>query len=372
MEENNILNKGVYILYEIKDDLAKNNELKERALQLQEDERRFAKQLDSTKKAEATEINTTINKRRGEIESTFSAQLNKTRNRMKKAQSQRANAKNSKVSKRIEEETQELREEIRSNKEEIRSIFSRNGIPGIFNNKYCFSIFRPGNLGDYGIIGLTLLVLLVLPILFNLLFFSNSAHPVVMVLMYMIILGGFIALYIFIRKKIYIKHRQEMKDAIRFRTKITGLKRRIAKKEQNIRMDSDESRYELEKFDDEINDIQQQIDNIVEEKKNAMTLFETQTRRDIISEIHTRYAPEIEEDQKQLDETRTEKHKTDSELNDLTVRISKNYETYLGKEILDTTIIDSLIEIMDNGNAQSVSEAVDYYKKTVDKGLQTI
>ena len=158
-----------------------------------------------------------------------------------------------------------------------------------------------------------------------------------------------------------------MKDAIRFRTKITGLKRRIAKKEQNIRMDSDESRYELEKFDDEINDIQQQIDNIVEEKKNAMTLFETQTRRDIISEIHTRYAPEIEEDQKQLDETRTEKHKTDSELNDLTVRISKNYETYLGKEILDTTIIDSLIEIMDNGNAQSVSEAVDYYKKTVDK-----
>ena len=31
MEENNILNKGVYMLYEIKDDLARNIELKEKA-----------------------------------------------------------------------------------------------------------------------------------------------------------------------------------------------------------------------------------------------------------------------------------------------------------------------------------------------------
>ena len=163
-----------------------------------------------------------------------------------------------------------------------------------------------------------------------------------------------------------------MKEASRCRNKIADLKRRIAKKEQKIRKDSDESGYELEKFDTEINDIQQQIDRIVEEKKNALNIFENQTKRDISNDINSRYAPEIEADDKALEQTREEKHTVDSELSELTVKISKNYESYLGKEVLSVNVIDSMIEIMNNGNAETIADALDYYKKTVDKGLQTL
>ena len=104
-EDSNILSKGVYILYEIKDDLVKNNGLKTRSAQLNEDEKRYSKQLDTTKKAEASEINQTIAKRRSDIESSFSTQLGQARTQMKKVQARRTTEKNNKISKRIKNET---------------------------------------------------------------------------------------------------------------------------------------------------------------------------------------------------------------------------------------------------------------------------
>ena len=83
MEENNILNKGVYMLYEIKDDLARNIELKEKAAGLADNEKKMVKRLDTARKNLASEINGTISKRRGEIESTFNNQLNTNRTRLK-------------------------------------------------------------------------------------------------------------------------------------------------------------------------------------------------------------------------------------------------------------------------------------------------
>ena len=373
MEENNILNKGVYMLYEIKDDLAKNNELREKAIALAENEKRLAKRLDTAKKNLASEINGTISKRRGEIETTFNSQLNTNRTRLKKVQSRRASAKSSKVSKRIEDETEDYREEIRSHKEEIRSIFSRNDIPTILNNGYCFAMFMPTNLGDYGIIGGTLLFILIVPVIIYNLFLPDSlAKAWFMVLLYLLFLGIFIGVYYLIRKNVYSVKKRELKEANRYRNKIADLKRRIAKKEQKIRKDADESGYELEKFDTEIDEIQQQIDQIVEEKKNALSLFENQTKRDISNDINGRYAPEIEADEHALETTREEKHSVDSELNELTVKISKNYESYLGKEVLSLNVIDTMIEIMNDGNAENIADALDYYKKTVDKGLQTL
>ena len=373
MDELNVLNKGVYMLYEIKDDLARNDELKQKAVKLADDEKRYSKQLDTAKKKLATEINSTISKRRNEIESTFNSQLNSNRARMKKEQSRRASAKNSKVTKRIENETGDLREEIRSYKEEIKSIFSKNDVPHILNNGYCFAMFMPNSLGDYGIIALSMLVVLILPVIVYNLFLPDGLQKAwIMVFLYILFLSIFGGMYYFIRKYVYAQKKKELKDAVRFRNKIANVKRRIAKKEKNIRKDSDESAYGLGEFDDKINNIQAQIDSIVEEKKNALAVFENQTKKDISNDINSRFAPEIEEDEKNLAATRDEKHSVDAELNELTIKISKQYESYLGKEVLSVNVIDSMIDIMNGGNAETIADAVEYYKKTVDKGLQTL
>jgi len=46
--------------------------------------------------------------------------------------------------------------------------------------------------------------------------------------------------------------------------------------------------------------------------------------------------------------------------------MSQNYEAYLGKENLKVSVIDSLIEIIDNGGALNISEALEAYKKQLE------
>ena len=372
MEEGNILSKGVYILYEIKEDLERNDELKEKEAKLAEEEKRFSKQLETAKKAEASEINTTISKRRSEIEASFDSQLNKVRTSMKKEQSRRASAKNTGVTKRIEDETQDLREEIRVNKANIKSLFSKNDIPSIFESKFFLSLFIPNGLGEYGIILLTVLVLLSLPLLVFWLAFPKEASGWWLLPLYLIVVCLVALAYYFLRKNVLKKYRKDFKDIQVYKRKIASLKRRISKKEQNIRQDSDESGYELEKFDTKINELQKQIDTIVEEKQDAITQFENKTKKDIATEIHTRYFEEIEEDQKALEKTFEEKHVVEAELSDITVKISKNYEAYLGKEVLSVSVIESLIDIINDGGAETVGDALEQYKKTVDKSIQPI
>jgi len=372
MEENNILNKGVYILHEIRADIARNDELKGMALTLAENEKKYTKNLEATKKAEATEINTTISKRRSDIENSFAAQLGQTRSRMKKAQTRRSNEKNNKVNKRIKDETEDLRENIRSTKEDIRAVFSSGDISKIFNNNFFLTLFRPTSLGEFGILALIVVLFAGVPVIIYNLIPKENPKTVLWVILYIVYLVGLMVGYIALRKKVYTANRKSFDEIYRLRNRIQGFKRRIKKKEQAILSDENESGYELERFDAEIDEIQQQIDHIIDEKKAALTLFENDTKRNIANEIHTRYATEIEDDGNALEACRQEKHAVDTELNELTVRISKNYEPYLGKEVLSVSVIDALIDIIENGNAETVAEALDYYRKTIDKGLQTV
>ena len=225
MEEGNILSKGVYILYEIKEDLERNDELKEKEAKLAEEEKRFSKQLDTAKKAEASEINSTISKRRSEIEASFDSQLNKVRTSMKKEQSRRASAKNTGVTKRIEDETQDLREEIRVNKANIKSLFSKNDIPSIFESKFFLSLFIPNGLGEYGIILLTVLVLLSIPLLVFWLAFPKEASGWWLLPLYLIVVCLVALAYYFLRKNVLKKYRKDFKDIQVYKRKIASLKR---------------------------------------------------------------------------------------------------------------------------------------------------
>ena len=190
--------------------------------------------------------------------------------------------------------------------------------------------------------------------------------------LYLIVICLVALAYYFLRKNVLKKYKKDFKDIQVHKRKIASLKRRISKKEQIIRQDSDESGYELEKFDTKINELRKQIDTIVEEKQDAITQFENKTKKDIATEIHTRYFEEIEEDQKALERTFEEKHAVEAELSEITVKISKNYEAYLGKEVLSVSVIESLIDIINDGGAETVGDALEQYKRTVDKSIQQI
>ena len=55
----------------------------------------------------------------------------------------------------------------------------------------------------------------------------------------------------------------------------------------------------------------------------------------------------------------------ESKIKTLSVDISSKYETYLGKENLSVPMLDSLLDIIDKGNAKNVAEAITYYKNNL-------
>lgn len=60
-----------------------------------------------------------------------------------------------------------------------------------------------------------------------------------------------------------------------------------------------------------------------------------------------------------------EQEEINRQISEATVRISKNYEAYVGKDALNITTIDQLIEMIESGNAISITDALDRYKKNM-------
>lgn len=365
MEDANVLNCGVEEAYEIKERLLELDDLKNRSARLAEETKQRTKQIDSRRKAEESEINSTISRRRTESTATLNATLTKAQDRLKAAKSDRDKAKKGLVANRIGEETKDLHEEVRARREDIKTIFQRNNLPMLFNNKYFFTLFFPEGIFDYLIIFATVVVTFALPvILFLLLTNPVERKTWVIVLIYVGLFAAVVGIaYGIIRKTRNLKNLPHYHDAKSLFQKIDDLKRRIKNAEDGIRKDTDESVYDLGEHDGKIKDIEAEIDKILEDKTKTLNDFESRIKVDITNEIHARYAEELDQEVLALDDAKKEKTEVDADLNRLTLDISKKYEVYLGKENLTVPMMDQFIEVINNGLANTIGEAIDYSKK---------
>ena len=86
-------------------------------------------------------------------------------------------------------------------------------------------------------------------------------------------------------------------------------------------------------------------------------------RQDIVKEIESKEMPRINDLQKEYDETVSQKESLEEIVKETSLKISSEYEAYIGKEYTNLERIDALIKIMENGQAQTVSQAIDLYKR---------
>ena len=84
MEEGNILTAGVDKLNEIKEDLLELRGYQENFASLTAEEEKNEKSIQSLEKAAADEVQTTIKKRRSEIEGAYDKQLDKIKSQIRK------------------------------------------------------------------------------------------------------------------------------------------------------------------------------------------------------------------------------------------------------------------------------------------------
>jgi len=357
--ENAILHGGVEELNTIKESVLELTGYQERNAELQKEEVRLEKLISTKEKDLNDETDTTLKKRKNELVATYESQLATLNARNKKIKAKKEKDKGAKVSERIEEETAELRDKNKELALEIKTKLKADKAPGLCNTTLFYAFFMPKTLSEIlvFILGL-LLVFFALPFGIYLLFFAEKFGELALAIIYVILILLVGSLYLAINNKVKEKHLDTIRAVRGLRNQYLRNEKNIKDIRKGIKNDKDESTYGLEQYDAELEEISAEIQRITEEEKEALTTFETVTSVEIKAEIKARYEEELTSLREKLKETDTEQKKMEDKVKEYSLMMSKQYEAYLGKDMLTVQKLDKLIARIKNGEAANIGEAL--------------
>ena len=153
----NIFDQGVDFLIQARNEVVQCSQLEQQQRQLQEQEEKMRKSVVQEEKSINDEINTTVRKRKSEIEDTYDTQLDASRKKVKRAQEQKDKKKSERVGKRVDEETAGIKENSRQLRIEMKTMFKKNHVPSFCQSGIYYILFMPK-----GIKELLLLLLFIL------------------------------------------------------------------------------------------------------------------------------------------------------------------------------------------------------------------
>lgn len=362
MNDENVLSAGIDELYSMKQTLLELNELKEKNAELAASEEQLEKEIEIREKQLAEKVATVTKSRRAELEAVYDEQVEQTKNRMRKVRAKKQKLKNSKVSERIEIETAELLEEQNRCREEIKEIYKINKIPKFLNNVFVHALYLPQEIRDILIIVAALVVtLFIIPCgIYYFLLPNKTIYLIVTYIITVLLFGG---LYLLVYRKTKEKHSEAFSQIRSLRKKLAGKQKEIHATERSIRKDKDESGYGLDKFNQELVELDADISRISEEKKNALKKFENETKKVIANEITGESAKDMKELKTRHEKTYEEQRRTEEKIKTLTVTITDRYNTYIGRENMDIAMLDQLAGIIEAKKAETIREALQIYRE---------
>ena len=357
--ENAILHGGIDELNTIKEHVLELSGYQERNAELLKEEVRLDKLITGKEKDLNDETDTTLKKRKSELVATFESQLATLNARQKKIKAKKEKDKGVKVTERISEETAGLREKNKELALEIKTKLKTEKTPKICNTTLFYSLFMPKSIGEILLFILSLLVVfLAIPFGIYLLFFAKKFSELALAIIYvvMILLVG--CVYLAINNKIKEPHLDTIRAVRLLRNQYRRNHKNIQDIQKGIKNDADESVYGLEQYDDELKEIAAEISRITEEEKQAVNIFETETSLQIKAEIKGRYAEELSSLKAAHAEVCSSQKEMEDKVKEFSLMMSKQYEAYIGKDMLTVPKLDKLISRISKGEANDIGEAV--------------
>lgn len=357
--ENAILHAGVDELNTIKENVLELEGYQEKNAELVKEENRLEKLISGKEKDLADETDSTLKKRKNELVTAYETQLANLNARNKKVKAKKEKDKGAKMSERISEETAELRDKNKEMVLEIKSKMKADKTPKICNTTLFFSFFMPKSLLEFVIFLAGLLVVfLAVPFGIYLAFFAKRFGEIALAIIYvvMILLVG--SLYLAINNKVKERHLETIREVRGLRHQMRKNRKGIRSIQKGIKKDADESVYGLEEYDDELAEIEAEIRRVAEEEKKELNIFETATTAQIKEEISGRYVEELKSLREKYKEVCAEQKQTEEKVKELSLMLSKQYEAYLGKDMLTVQKLDKLIARIQKGEAVDIGEAL--------------
>lgn len=381
MAAENVFQENVDYLIEARKTLILVDKIKEEL----ETQRVAAKRLKKTVEAEhktiEDEVSSTLKRRKEEIAATYDKEIEVNRAKIKQIRAKRDKKKNQRMNQRMQEETYEVKEKNRQLMTEMRTKFKQAHLPRFCCHKWFYNLFLPETVLEY-ILFFVVSILLVLgvPVLLSVLIGTHMDYVKILsgktfqeAVSYSIVIAVFSAsllgviyffVYTLISKWIVMKHKDVLDEGKVILQRIKANQKSIKAIENFIHKEQDDSIYNLEHYDEKLSELEKEAVKIVEEKQNALNVFENDTRNLITEEINKRRMPkynQMKEEQRELEDYL---NRLEEELQVNTLTLSNQYEAYLGKKYVNRETLESLIKIMKSGEASTVSEAINYFKET--------
>lgn len=365
MEGKNILYGDVDDLMNVKGLIEARDKVRAEIASMMDDKRRYEKDLAAEEKQMASNIESTVKKRREEVVSNFDKELDKSKDRLKQVQNDRDKEKDKKVAERIKEETADLVIENKNIKEEIKTYFKQKGVPKFMDNGFMYSLYYTRGLKQLLVLVLTFIIgIFVFPSFIAWLAGAKKIGRVLLIIL-MIIVFGFIYMLGYNYAK--VRNREAYEDMLPKRNAIRKNKDKIAKIKKKIKKDKNEERYGLHEYDEDIKELEDSIEDIARRKNDVLDEFEKNTKEDICEEITERDMRKIDKIKKKIAETSMKLKELEQKQKEMSINLSTNYGVYLGEENMTVDRIDMLSGYILNGRVSNVGEAVNLSKRLANK-----
>lgn len=372
MEVNNILSGDINALKEFRSLVENYDNSRELNEQAEAEEKRLEKELAINKKNLKDDIEITVKKRRNEVSDKFDKEIDKDEDKLKKIRNQRSKAKDKGIKERIADETSDLRTQNKDLRAGIKTSLREEKLPGFCGWGFYFVLYFTKGVGEIFLCALMIILMfLLLPTaLYILLPFEKIAqeyHIFLFALTFFVVFLIVFFAYKIIGDQTKHKHKDAL-QSIRFqRDQIYSNNKQIRKISHSIRRDKNEEMYNLGDFDVKIQEIENDISIITQNKADALRAFDETTKPAIIQEIEGRELPRIHEIENKYNEIASKHGELEDTVKQLGIKLSTEYESYLDKSFTDIAKIDELISIMETGGAATIGEAIQVYKNRVQK-----
>ena len=365
----NVFDENVDYLYQVQTDLEAVEQLKNELAEYKIQEKNLKKSIAAEEKSIQDEIAQTIKRRKAEIEKIYDKQIDANKAKSRNVWGKRDKAKSKRVGERVSYETAELTEENRQLQVEMRTLFKAQHLPSFSRTGVFYALFMPKRAWEFLILVLSLVITYVaVPFLLYLLcagvFFKGQTLKLPLGVCFVVAGTLFVInlIYIIIFNRVKLMHYDILLDGRHLRDQITANKRQMRAIRNKINKDKDDSQYGLDKYDDKLDELDKELEMISMEKQDAMTAFENETKEVLTNEVNDRRLPQLKELKARLERLEEDMALLDEDIQNSPLAIANNYGAILGKEFCTPEKVEDLISLMEDGSADTVSEAIAAYK----------
>lgn len=324
---------------------------------LAQQEERQERELEEARKEVESTIGRTVKQRQDEIAASYDTEMASGQERLKKARARREKARNKGMRERIAEETAELHAHSRELQMQMRTLFKKERVPAFCNTGFYYALYYPRGLKEIGVLFLTLLAcFLFLPCGIYFLIPQHKFWQLIAVYFLDVLLFG--GLYVLVGNRTRLRFQSALKQGRTIRNYLRDNARKIRLITRSIQKDGNEAFYDLEKYDDEIACIEQELEEISAKKRDALAAFDKVTKNIISDEIAAGQRQRLQQMEQALAETSASLRSLELSLKEQGLRIAGTYEPYLGKEFLDPDRLAQLVRIIQAGTASNITEAI--------------